>query len=89
MVDIMNEIIIFDNRINYNDITAEYVQSIKDANGDYPYGYNGRFNTGISTVNINSDKVQLLEAYPWNANVISMFPPEYRLRFNNNVYYKE
>ena len=80
---------IFDNRINYNDITAEYVQSIKDANGDYPYGYNGRFNTGISTVNINSDKVQLLEAYPWNANVISMFPPEYRLRFNNNVYYKE
>ena len=79
----------FDNKISYNDITVEYVQNMVDSSGDCPYGYNGKFNTGISPVNINSNRDELINAYPWEADILSILPLEYRLRFNPNVYYKK
>ena len=60
-----------------------------DSSCDCPYGYNGKFNTGISTVNINSNRDELINAYPWKADILSKLPFEYRLRFNSNVYYKK
>jgi hypothetical protein len=80
---------VFDNRINYNEITAGYIQNIKDAEGNCPYGYNGKFNTGISTVNINSNKEQLLKAYPWLHENFYRLHENFKIINMPNIHYKK
>ena len=64
-----------------NQITASWVQGIKDpTSGDQPYKPGGSANTGISSVNVNSTRDELIRAYPHQESTLRQYPANSTLK---------
>jgi RHS repeat-associated protein len=64
-----------------NQITTAWVQGITDpVTGDQPYKPGGTANTGISPVNVNSSRDDLIKAYPHQKGVLQTLPASATLR---------
>lgn len=64
-----------------NQITASWVQGIKDpTSGDQPYKPGGSANTGISPVNVNSTRDELIRAYPHQESTLRQYPANSTLK---------
>ncbi len=71
-------------------ITASWVQGITKPNGDQPYKLGGSSNTGIAPVNINSNRADLIRAYPHARNALSTLPANKPLKsLIPTIYYKK
>lgn len=69
-------------------ITADWVQHIQDSTGNLLYAPGGSSNTGISNININSTKVDFLNAYPNQAAKLDGLPANFDVRTLPTIYYK-
>ncbi|WP_240049538.1 hypothetical protein [Mucilaginibacter psychrotolerans] len=69
-------------------INATWVQGITTSTGDRIYAPGGTANTGISPVNINSDRAALMRAYPNIANQLQSLPANFTLKSIPGLYYK-
>ena len=70
-----------------SDITNAWVQGIQTSTGATPYGLGGIANTGITPINMNSTRADLVRAYPGNS-AISNFPVNLNLRTQPTIYFK-
>jgi hypothetical protein len=73
---------------SFAEITASWVQGIIKQDGDKPYAQGGTAHVGISTININSSREDLIKAYPEFAKELSVLPATYTLKTDPNVIYK-
>lgn len=72
---------------SFNDITPAWIQGL---DGGTLYNSGGRANTGISPVNINSSKADLIKAYPNNAATLQTLPSNFTLKTSYpSIYYKK
>ena len=63
---------------SFDAITIEWLQGLKDATGSMPYAVGGSAKTGIKTVNINSTRDALIQAYPWITEILKRESPNYK-----------
>ena len=71
-----------------NSISPSWVQGLTKLDGTRPYSQGGENNTGISPVNINSNKAQLIKAYPGQAQLLQSLPENFILKSTPGLYYK-
>lgn len=70
------------------DITTSWLQNISDGSGNKPYSQGGSANTGISPLNTNSSKADILKAYPNNAGLQSL-PSNFTYKSISTLNYKK
>ncbi len=70
---------------SFEGITVSWVQGLGGGNVYVP---GGRANTGISPININSAKADLIRAYPSNS-ILKSLPSNFRLKNSPDLYYKK
>jgi hypothetical protein len=73
---------------SFGGITPQWVQGIREANGNLPYAPGGSANTGLVPININSTRDVLMQAYPNAAGALGALPANYTLRQIPGIYYK-
>jgi hypothetical protein len=73
---------------SFGSITTTWVQGLTTSGGDRPYAQGGTFNTGISPVNINSTREDLIRAYPGQAAQLQTLPANFILKSIPGLYYK-
>ncbi len=73
---------------SFGTITASWVQGITKADGTQPYALGGSANTGVSPVNINSNRDALIKAYPHQSATLSTLPATFILKDLPSIYYK-
>lgn len=71
---------------SFGSITAGWVQGL---GGGTLYNPGGSANTGISPVNMNSTKSDLIKAYPHQATTLQSLPNNFILKTDPSVYYKK
>ena len=74
---------------SFDAITPLWVQGIIDPTGSQPYAEGGAANTGVISVNINSSKDDLIQAYPWLQGTISALEANVSLKAVLSIYYKQ
>jgi hypothetical protein len=72
---------------SFGTITPAWVQGITKIDGTTPYARGGDYNTGIISVNINSTKAELKQAYPYDIG-LKLMPDTFTLRNFPYTYYK-
>jgi RHS repeat-associated protein len=73
-----------------DDITPAWVQNLTGANGAKPYAPGGRAHTGITSLNINSNKQDYLNAYPTEADYLrNVLPDNFSIRTFPGTYFKQ
>ncbi len=73
---------------SFGSITTQWVQGIQEANGNRPYAPGGTANTGLTPVNINSNRNALMQAYPNASGVLGGLSESFRLQDTPGIYYK-
>ncbi|ALM08802.1 hypothetical protein SB49_14055 [Sediminicola sp. YIK13] len=71
------------------DITNAWVQGIRTSTGANIYGVGGASNTGITPLNVNSTRADLIRAYPSNAGALGGLPADWTFRSLPTIYLKE
>jgi RHS repeat-associated protein len=74
---------------SFGGITPQWLQGIRDPNGNFPYAPGGSANTGLVPVNINSNRDTLIRAYPRAAGAFNGLPANYTLKLIPGAYYKK
>lgn len=73
-----------------NQITPSWVQGITEPGGNQPYKPGGTANTGISPVNVNSSRNDLIKAYPHQKSALQGLPANATLKSAiPTMYYKK
>jgi hypothetical protein len=74
---------------SFDKITVSWVHGIiNPVTGDKPYAQGGSAHVGISTININSIRDDLIKAYPEYKQGLMALPVSYTLKSDPNVIYK-
>ncbi|WP_353097852.1 RHS repeat protein [Empedobacter brevis] len=74
---------------SFGGITSSWVQGLKDGGGNKPYMQGGSTNTGISPVNVNSTRDDLIKSYPHLRNDLGTLPASATLKSAvPSIYYK-
>jgi hypothetical protein len=73
---------------SFNKITSTWVQGITTSAGDKLYAPGGTNNTGVSPVNINSNRDAIIRAYPNAASQLQSLPTNFTLKSISGLYYK-
>jgi hypothetical protein len=73
---------------SFNSITSSWVQGITTSTGDKLYAPGGTNNTGVSPVNINSGRADLIRAYPNLTGQLQSLPANFTLKSIPGLYYK-
>ena len=71
------------------DITVSWVQGITKSDGSKIYAPSGSANTGVSPVNINTNRDGLIKAYPHLKNTLLSLPPSFTLKDIGTIHYKK
>lgn len=75
---------------SFDAITPAWVQGIiNPRNGEKNYAPGGRANTGITPVNINTNRDGLIKAYPHQAEGLGKLSAETTLKSSPSIYYKK
>ena len=74
---------------SFEGITPAWVQGITKSNGDKLYAPGGTANTGITPVNVNTNREGLIKAYPHQADAISAQRADFTLKSLPSIYYKK
>lgn len=74
---------------SFGAITTGWVQGITKSDGDKLYAPGGSANTGITPVNINTNRDGLIAAYPHQAAVLRTLPANFTLKSIPSIYYKK
>ena len=72
---------------SFGAITPSWVQGVTGADGSKIYAPGGSSNTGMSPVNINTNRNGLMQAYP-HIQGLGNFPSNYTLKSRPGTYYK-
>jgi hypothetical protein len=73
---------------SFGTITTAWVQGITMSNGDKPYAPGGTANTGITPVNINTNRDGIIAAYPNQKAALEPMPANFTLKSFITTYYK-
>lgn len=74
---------------SFNAITPKWVQGIQEKpSGNRPYAVGGSANTGVSPVNINSGRADLIRAYPLAFGQLVGLPLNFSLNSDSSIYHK-
>ena len=71
------------------DITVSWVQGITKSDGSKIYAPSGSANTGVSPVNINTNRDGLIKAYPHLRNTLLSLPSSFTLKDIGTIHYKK
>ncbi len=74
---------------SFSTITPAWVQGITLSTGDKLYAPGGTANTGITPVNINTNRAGLIAAYPHQAAILGTQPVDFTLKSLPSIYYKK
>ena len=74
---------------SFGGITASWVQNITKSDGSKIYSQGGSSNTGISPVNVNTNRDGLIRAYPNGASSLQGLPSTFTLKDIPTIYYKK
>jgi hypothetical protein len=74
---------------SFGAITTGWVQGITKSDGSKPYAPGGSANTGITPVNINTNRDGLIAAYPGQAAGLKTLPADFTLKSIPSIYYKK
>jgi RHS repeat-associated protein len=66
------------------DITANWLQNVSDSTGDKIYAPGGTANTGVSPLNTNSSRTDIIKAYP-NSTALQSLPNNFTYRSLPNL----
>jgi hypothetical protein len=73
---------------SFQTITPQWVQGLTLTDGSKPYAPGGSANTGITSININSNRDQIIAAYPDKAASFSNLPPSWTPKQVPSLIYK-
>lgn len=74
---------------SFGGITTSWVQGITKSDGSKIYAPGGSANTGISPVNMSTNRDGLIKAYPHQKSVLSTAPASFTLKDIPTIYYKK
>ncbi len=74
---------------SFGGITTSWVQGITKSDGSKIYAPGGSANTGISPVNMGTNRDGLIKAYPHQKSVLSTVPASFTLKDLPTIYYKK
>lgn len=73
---------------SFGEITMSWLQNITKSDNTKPYSQGGAANTGITPVNMNTNRTGLIEAYPGLSSVLLQQPSTYSLGTDTSIYKK-
>jgi len=74
---------------SFGSITTGWVQGITKSDGDRLYAPGGSANTGITPVNVNTNRDGLIAGYPHQAAALQTLPADFTLKSLPSIYYKK
>jgi RHS repeat-associated protein len=74
---------------SFGGITISWLQGLTKSDGAKIYSQGGSANTGISPVNMNTNRDGLIKAYPHQKGTLSKLPASFTLKDVSTIYYKK